>query len=271
MVKAVVIGAAGRMGQSIIRVILDRKDIVCIGGVERKDHPLIGKDLGQILGIGELGARLWGSLDPLLEEAQVLIDFTSPEATLHHLELASSFRKPMVIGTTGFTQEQFERIKQLAKYIPCVLSPNMSLGVNLLFKLVELVAKVLGRDYDVEIIEFHHRLKKDAPSGTALKLSQKIADVLGLNLEEKAVFGRKGLTGPRTEGEIGILSLRGGDVVGEHTVIFATEGERLELTHKASSRMTFAKGAVRAALWVVGKPPGLYDMEDVLEFKKPLF
>jgi len=271
MVKAVVIGAAGKMGQMIVRAMVEREDIVCIGGVERKDHPLIGKDLGEILGIGKLGARLWDSLDPLLEDAQVLIEFTSPEATLFHLELASSFKKPMVIGTTGFNQDQFEKIKELTKNIPCVLSPNMSLGVNVLFKLVELVAKVLGKGYDIEIIEFHHRLKRDAPSGTALKLGQKIADVLGINLEEKAIFGRKGLTGPRSEGEIGILSLRGGDVIGEHAVIFATEGERLELTHKASSRMTFAQGAIRAALWVVGKPPGLYEMEDVLDLKKPLF
>ncbi len=264
MIKAVIIGAAGRMGRTIVKVIQETEGIECLAGVENTGHPSVGKDLGEVAGLGSVGVKITDDLSLVIKEADVLIDFTTPSSSLYNMELASYFNKPMVVGTTGFDEKQKEKILEFVQSFPCVLSPNMSLGVNLLFKLVEMVAGILGPGYDVEILEFHHRGKRDAPSGTALRLGYRIAQALGRKFEEVAIYGRKGEVGPRSHGEIGILALRGGDVVGDHTVIFATEGERLELTHRASSRETFARGAVKAALWVVDKPPGLYDMEDVL-------
>lgn len=264
MVRALVVGAAGRMGRAIVKVINETEGIECVGAVEAHGHPLLGRDAGELAGVGPLGVRITDDLSQGIKEADVLIDFSTPSASLYTMELASLLHKPVVVGTTGFTEQQWQKVREFSQSVPCVISPNMSLGVNLLFRLVEIVAKALGPGYDVEIVEFHHRGKKDAPSGTALRLAERVAVALGRDLEKVAVYGRRGLCGPRSPEEIGILSLRGGDVVGEHTVIFATEGERIELVHKASSRETFARGAVRAALWVVGKPPGLYDMEDVL-------
>jgi len=196
-----------------------------------------------------------------------VIDFTIPDATLEHVRVAAEGKKPIVIGTTGLNSAQIGDIEKFSAVIPVVLAPNMSLGVNVLFKLVGEVSKTLGGDYDIEIVEMHHRFKVDAPSGTALKLAELAAKGLGVKLEEAGVFGRKGLIGERKPKEIGVMTLRGGDVVGEHTVIFAGLGERIELTHRASSRDTFARGALRAAKWVVDKLPGLYSMQDVLGLK----
>lgn len=267
MVKVVIIGIAGRMGRTVLRVVHDTEGIRCIGGVEQPDHPLLGVDINELIGLKPCGVRVSADLEEVIPEADVLIDFSHPEASLKALEVASKHAKAMVIGTTGFTPEQQRAIESFVQKVPCVLSPNMSLGVNLLFKLVEIAARVLGRDYDVEILEIHHRHKKDAPSGTALRLGQVASAALEKDFEQSTVFGRKGLTGPRPPDQLGIMALRGGDVIGDHTVFFLGEGERLELVHRASSREAFARGAVKAAFWVVGKPPGLYDMLDVLGLK----
>ena len=267
MVKAIVVGAAGRMGRTVVKVIQDTEGIECVGGVEAVGHESVGKDLGEVAGIGKIGVEVADDLSAIIKEADVLIDFTSANSSMYNMELASFFKKPMVVGSTGFTPEQRERIEELTRNFPCVLSPNMSAGVNLLFRLVETGARALGGGDDVEIVELHHRGKKDAPSGTALRLGERIAQALGRDFSEVAVFSRHGQVGERRPEEIGVMALRGGDAVGEHTVIFATEGERIELIHRASSRETFARGAVRAAKWVVDKEPGLYDMEDVLGLK----
>lgn len=267
MVKVVIVGVAGRMGRTVLRVVNGTEGIECIGGVEQPGHPVIGVDLNELIGFKPCGISVSDDLGKVIQEADVIIDFSHPEASLKALEVASRHAKAMVIGTTGFTPEQQRAIESFVQKVPCVLSPNMSLGVNLLFKLVEIAARVLGSDYDIEILEVHHRHKKDAPSGTALRLGQVISAALERNFEQSAVFGRKGITGPRPADQLGIMALRGGDVIGDHTVLFLGEGERLELVHRASSREAFARGAVKAAFWVVGKPPGLYDMLDVLGLK----
>ncbi|MCD6320356.1 MAG: 4-hydroxy-tetrahydrodipicolinate reductase, partial [Candidatus Desulfofervidaceae bacterium] len=218
--------------------------------------------------VGTLGIKVVGDLETIISEADVIIDFTYHSASLNHFKIAQKYNKPIVIGTTGFTPEEMAEIKGMAESVKCVLSPNMSVGVNLLFKLVPQVAKVLGEEYDIEIVEMHHRMKKDAPSGTAMKLAQLVAETMERDLEKVGVYGRKGLVGERKKEEIGVLSLRGGDVVGEHTVYFAGLGERIEITHRASSRETFARGALRAAKWIVKQEKnGIYDMLDVLGLK----
>jgi len=267
MLNIIVSGAAGRMGSRIITLSKNYEDIKLIGALEHKDHKNIGQDIGEILGIGQAGITISSSINDIKEKADVLIEFSNPKASLEHLKAAYDKGISMVIGTTGFNKEQTVEIKKYTQKIPCVLAPNMSVGVNLLLKILKDVAKVLGDDYDIEIIEAHHRLKKDAPSGTAMKMAQVIASALNRNLEETAVYTRKGLIGERTKKEIGIQTIRAGDIVGEHTVIFGTLGERIEITHKASSRDTFARGALKAALWVSKQKPGLYDMQDVLGLK----
>jgi 4-hydroxy-tetrahydrodipicolinate reductase len=202
-----------------------------------------------------------------VKAGDVLIDFTLPEASLDHIRECAEHGKPAVVGSTGFSKEQLAEIGKYAQKIPCVVSPNMSIGVNLCFKILEEIAKTIGEDYDMEIVEAHHRMKKDAPSGTAMKMAQVIAHAVNRNLDQVGVYARKGMIGERSKKEIGIQTLRAGDIVGEHTVMFAGKGERIELTHRAHSRDTFAAGAVRAAKWVVGKKPGLYDMQDVLGLK----
>ncbi|RME64954.1 MAG: 4-hydroxy-tetrahydrodipicolinate reductase, partial [Nitrospirae bacterium] len=238
-----------------------------IGGFERPGHEKVGQDIGVALGKGPLGITIRDNLQELIKDADVVIDFTTPQATLQTLKTVAEHGKAAVIGTTGFSKEDLADIDALAEKIAFVMAPNMSVGVNLLFKVLKTVAEVLGDDYDVEIIEAHHRMKKDAPSGTALKLAQVVADALDRDLDEVAVYARKGLIGERSKKEIGIQTIRAGDIVGEHTVMFAGIGERIEITHRASSRDTFASGALRAALWVYGKPPGRYDMLDVLGLK----
>jgi len=267
MTKIIVTGATGRMGSRIAALTKDYQGLKLVGAIERKGHEAIGKDIGPIVGIGETGVKLTDSLEDIINDCDVIIEFTSTGTTFQHLEIASARKKTMVIGTTGFSKGELETVKGMCSSIPVVLAPNMSVGVNLLLKVLQDIARVLGDDYDIEIIEAHHRLKRDAPSGTALKMAQVIAEAVNRDLDEVAVYARKGLTGERTKKEIGIQTVRAGDIVGEHTVLFGGLGERIEITHKASSRDTFARGALKAALWVAGRTPGLYDMQDVLGLK----
>ena len=267
MIKAIVAGAAGRMGGRIIHTIEATEGISVAAAFERADHPSVGSDVGEVVGLGTKGLQIAPDLQSVMDAGDVLIDFTFHEATVEHLRQAVSAKKPMVIGTTGFTDDEIGTIGKLAPEIPCVQAPNMSMGVNLMFKVVEDMAKALGDGFDVEIMEAHHHHKKDAPSGTAVKLAQNLATALGRNLEQVGVYERHGMIGERRPEEIGIQTIRGGDIVGEHTVLFAGVGERLELTHRAHSRDNFARGAVKAAMWIVNKPPGLYDMQHVLGLK----
>jgi len=267
MVRIAVAGAMGRMGSRIAVLSQEYESIKLTAAFERKGHKDIGRDVGSLYGMGDTGIILQDSIKKIIGSADVVIDFTHTSSTLDHLKIASSKQKAMVIGTTGFTKEQLGEVWTLTRNIPCVMASNMSLGVNLLLKILQDVAKALGDDYDIEIIEAHHRMKKDAPSGTAIKMAQVIADALNRKLDEVAVYARKGMIGERTKKEIGIQTVRAGDIVGEHTVIFGGLGERIEITHKASSRDTFARGALKAALWVHNKPAGLYDMQDVLGLK----
>ena len=260
--RAIVVGAAGKMGGRIIHIIRETPSIELYRAIERTDHPFIGKDIGEIIGLGKLGIPLEGDLKG--EGGDVIIDFTTPQTSLESLEFARANRLAIVIGTTGLTPGQIERVKELAKSTRCVFSPNMSVGMNLMFRIVQDVAKVLGPDYDIEILEAHHRLKKDSPSGTAVRLGELIASAVGRNFSQVGVYGRKGMVGERTKEEIGMQVVRAGDIVGEHTVLFGGIGERLEIVHRAHSRDNFARGALRAALWVVSQPNGLYDMQDVL-------
>ncbi len=267
MTKIIVMGAAGRMGSRITALSKEYADMEIVGAVERKGHDSIGKDIGSILGIGDLGVRLSDSLGAVIDKGDVVIDFTNKEAVAGNVGIAVQHKKAMVIGTTGLSQAEIESIKEKASSIPLVLAPNMSVGVNLLLRVLKDIAIVLGNDYDVEIVEAHHRLKKDAPSGTALKMAQVIAEALKRDLNEVGVYARQGMIGERTRNEIGIQTLRAGDIVGEHTVYFGGLGERIEITHRASSRDTFARGALRAAGWIVNKEAGFYDMQDVLGLK----
>jgi 4-hydroxy-tetrahydrodipicolinate reductase len=267
MIKLTVCGAAGRMGSRIIALLKDYPEIKLVGAVESKDNPRLGNDAGVVAGIGQLGIKIVDDIEKVIDNTDIAVNFTNPEATIEHLKIVKEYKKSIVIGTTGFDNNQISLIQETSKEIPIVLSPNMSIGVNLLFKILKDVAKVLGDDYDVEIIEVHHRMKKDAPSGTAIKMAKVISEALGRNFDEVAVYARKGIIGERTKKEIGIQTVRAGDIVGEHTVIFGGLGERIEIVHKASSRDTFAMGALKAVLWLYGKPAGLYDMGDVLGIK----
>ena len=263
-IKAAVLGAAGRMGVSIIERIVQTRGIVLAGAIERSGHPLIGQEVGAFTGIKSLKTTLRDDLRQILPEIDVAIDFTEPKSTLSHAEIIAFGKKALVIGTTGFSTSETEVLKQKLSGISCLFSPNMSIGVNVLFKMVESIARILKDDYDIEIVEAHHRMKKDAPSGTAVRLAAIVAEALGRNLDNVGVFGRKGIVGERKAKEIGVHAVRGGDIVGDHTVFFAGVGERLEVIHRAHSRNTFASGAVKAALWVVDQPPGIYSMQDVL-------
>ncbi|HHW76254.1 MAG TPA: 4-hydroxy-tetrahydrodipicolinate reductase [Xanthomonadaceae bacterium] len=264
MIRVAIAGAAGRMGRSLLDACKSSERVRCTAASEHTNSSFIGADAGELAGIGRLDVPITADLTPLSDRFDVLIDFTRPAATLAHLTLCQAAGKAMVIGTTGLSVEQKAEISRAAERIPIVFAPNMSVGVNLCFKLLELAARVLGESADVEIVEMHHRYKVDAPSGTALAMGQVIAKTLGRDLDQCAVYGRQGVTGERDRATIGFATVRAGDVVGEHTVLFADVGERLEITHRASSRMTFAKGAVRAAAWLAGRQPGLFDMQDVL-------
>jgi 4-hydroxy-tetrahydrodipicolinate reductase len=265
MTRIAIVGAAGRMGKSLIEACRQQSPGVKLSAaVERQECSDVGRDAGEVAGIAPLGVEIRDSLGAVVNDFDVLIDFTRPEVTLANLEICRKAGRRMVIGTTGFSDTQRKRIIDASAEIAIVFAPNMSVGVNLCFKLLDMAARVLGDEVDIEIIEAHHRGKVDAPSGTALRMGQVVADALDRNLDECAVYGREGHTGERDKKTIGFETIRAGDIVGEHTVMFAGAGERVEITHKASSRMTFANGALRAAQWVVGRDKGLYDMQDVL-------
>jgi len=267
MIRVIVAGAAGRMGGRIIHMIQESPDVVLAGAFERAGHPAVGKDAGEISGLGPLGVPVAADVEKVIDSGDVIIDFTTPKATLANLRAAGRKECAMVIGTTGITGEELDEARSLAGAIRCVMAPNMSVGVNLMFRIAAEMARVLGDDYDIEILETHHRFKKDAPSGTALRLAQGLAEAVGRDLEKTGVYARKGMIGERTREEIGIQTWRAGDITGEHTVMFGGIGERLELTHRAHNRDNFARGAVRAARWIVDQPVGLYDMQDVLGLK----
>ncbi|MBN1850419.1 MAG: 4-hydroxy-tetrahydrodipicolinate reductase [Deltaproteobacteria bacterium] len=262
--KAIVAGAAGRMGQKIIQMIQQSDGVTLGGAFEHPNHSAVGRDAGVVAGVGELGIPIKGSLRDILGQGDVLIDFTIPQATLENIRTASPKGLSMVIGTTGITGEGLDELTRLAKTIRCVMAPNMSVGVNVMFHIAADMARILGDDYDMEIIEAHHRFKKDAPSGTAMRLARVLAEAVNRDLDKVAKYERKGLIGERPGSEIGVQTIRAGDITGDHTVLFGGIGERLELTHRAHSRDNFAKGAVRAAAWIVKQPIGLYDMQDVL-------
>lgn len=263
-IRVSVCGAMGKMGERIFRCIQEEKDLIVSGAVERGGHPQCGKDIGMLLGGEPLNVVLTDNMDACLAKSDVVIDFTSREAAMKNVNMAVRHRVAMVIGTTGLTSEDEKTIYEAASEIPIVKAPNMSVGVNLLYKLVAEAAKGLGDGYDVEIVETHHRFKKDAPSGTALQLARVVAEALGHEPEKGYVYGRQGDVGARKSGQIGVFAVRSGDVVGEHTVVFGGIGERVELTHRAHTRDTFARGAIRAARFAAGHSPGLYSMMDVL-------
>lgn len=264
MARIAISGSSGRMGVNLVNACLLNKSASFSVAIEREDSSKLGQDAGQLAGLGDLGVLTVSELATVVDQFDVLVDFTRPEACLEKLDFCVKHSKAIVIGTTGFTDQQKQKISLAAESIPIVFAPNMSVGVNVTLKLLELAAKALGPDFDIEVIEAHHKYKVDAPSGTALRMGEVIADSLGQKLDDIAVYAREGITGERKEGSIGFSTIRAADIVGEHTVLFASEGERVEITHKASSRMTFANGAIRAACWLVDQPTGLYDMPDVL-------
>lgn len=262
--KIAIVGCAGRMGRMLVRAVAATPGAVLAGGTERLGGPAVGRDLGELAGLEPLGVTAVDDPLPLFAAADAVIDFSTPDATERHAALAAQSETALIIGTTGLGPAQQEAVLRAASHTPIVQAPNMSAGVVLLTALVEQVARTLGPDYDIEVLEMHHRMKVDAPSGTALGLGRAAAAGRSVPLEDVWRKQRDGHTGARPAGEIGFATLRGGDVVGDHSVIFAGDGERLELTHKASSREIYAKGAVRAALWARDKSPGLYSMRDVL-------
>ncbi|MFN3785622.1 MAG: 4-hydroxy-tetrahydrodipicolinate reductase [Thiothrix sp.] len=267
MTRIAVVGASGRMGKALIEACQQTPDLTLTVATEHPANPLVGADAGAVAGVGSNGVLIAPSLDAAGQDFDVLIDFTRPEPCLAHLAWCVQHGKKIVIGTTGFDAAGKAAIAEAAAQIAVVFAPNMSVGVNLCLKLLDMAARVLGDSVDIEIIEAHHRHKVDAPSGTALRMGEVVAHALGRDLKECAVYGREGVTGERERKTIGFATVRAGDVVGDHTVLFADVGERVEITHKASSRMTFAKGALRAATWLQDKPKGLFDMQDVLGLK----
>ncbi|MCX2802909.1 4-hydroxy-tetrahydrodipicolinate reductase [Microbulbifer thermotolerans] len=264
-VKVAVTGFGGRMGRALAQALAQSEAAALSAAVVRPGSSLVGADAGEVAGLGGNGLEIVDSLERA--DFDVLIDFTAPAATLANAKFCADRRRPMVIGTTGFDAEQKEELLAAARQIPLCLASNFSTGVNLCFKLLETAARVLGEDADIEIVEAHHRHKVDAPSGTALSMGEVVADTLGRDLAQVAVYGREGQTGARSRDTIGFATVRGGDVVGDHTVMFLADGERVEISHRASSRLSFARGAVRAAAWLAGRQPGHYDMRDVLGLK----
>ena len=264
MINIAIVGAAGRMGKTLIEACHESESLNSTVATEYPESTLIGADAGELAGIGKTGVLIAGSLDDAEQDFDVLIDFTRPEPCLQHLEWCKQHHKKMIIGTTGFNDEEKQQIEEASKTIAIMHAPNMSVGVNLTLKLLDMAARVLGDDVDIEIIEAHHRHKVDAPSGTALIMGEVVANATGRDLNECAVYTREGHTGERDRKAIGFATIRAGDIVGEHTVMFAGVGERIEITHKATSRMNFAKGAMRAADWIANEDTGLYGMQDVL-------
>lgn len=267
MTAIAVAGAAGRMGKILIEAVALNPNTTLVAALEHGGSSLLGADAGELAGIGKNGVAITADINAVANDFDVLIDFTIPDATIANIEACVTAKKAIVIGTTGFTPAQLAQIDHAASQIPVCKASNYSTGVNLCFKLLETAAKVLNQGYDIEIVEAHHRHKIDAPSGTALSMGEVVADTLGRDLREVAVYGREGQTGARDDETIGFATVRGGDVVGDHTVMFMADGERVEITHKASSRMSFGRGAVRAADWIASQTAAMYDMQDVLDLR----
>ncbi len=265
MLRVAISGAAGRMGNVLVQAVSSADDLVLNAAFENKSNPAVGKDLGEVVGVGRLGVTVSDSPLKNIEDFDVVIDFSIPAATLELAEICREHSKAMVIGTTGFDSGQLEELREHSQGIPVFISPNMSLGVNILFKLVSEASAAFGEEVDYEILEAHHSRKIDAPSGTAARLGEILAQNLSRSIETSGVYGRKGNVGERSEKEIGFSSIRGGDIVGDHTVFFVGEGERIEITHRAQSRMNFAQGAIRATRFLSSQENGLYDMEQLLE------
>ncbi len=265
--KIAVTGAGGRMGKILIEAVHLADGAELAAAIERPDSSLIGADAGELAGVGKNDVMVVGDIEQVVDQFDVLIDFTVPVATVANAQVCGAAGKAMVVGTTGFNPEQKSAFDEAVKTIPVCLASNFSTGVNLCFKLLDMAARVLGDDVDVEIYEAHHRHKVDAPSGTALSMGRVVADALGRSLDQDAIYGREGQTGARQRNTIGFATVRGGDVVGDHTVSFMADGERVEIAHKASSRMSFGRGAVRAATWLMSHGPGSYDMQNVLDLK----
>lgn len=267
MTRIAITGAAGRMGRVLIEAVETNQETQLGAALVLADDPMVGVDAGALAGLGAvLNIPVTTDIHAVLDQFDVLIDFTSPEATMAHIDVCAKAGKGIVIGTTGLSEAQKQVMVAMSSEAKIVFAPNYSVGVNLCLNLLRMAASVMGEDSDIEVVEMHHRHKVDAPSGTALRMGEVVAETMGWDLSEVACYGREGFTGARPHRQIGFETIRGGDVVGDHTVMFATEGERVEITHKAQSRMTFAKGAVRAALWLQNQPNGLYDMQDVLGF-----
>ncbi|WP_447530090.1 4-hydroxy-tetrahydrodipicolinate reductase [Vreelandella sp. TE19] len=265
MTRVAIVGVAGRMGRTLVSALNQDENATLAGGIVEPGSSLVGADIGELAGTGKCGVTAVDSLNAIVDDFDVLIDFTAPQVTLSNLAFCAEHGKAIVIGTTGMNDDELSVLDSYRDNVAMVFAPNMSVGVNLTLKLLETAARALGDEgYDIEIVEAHHRHKIDAPSGTAVKMGEVVAKSLDRTLKEHGVFERVGQCGPRTDREIGFATVRAGDIVGEHTVMFATEGERIEITHKASSRMTFAKGAVRAARWVAEQRSGRFDMQDVL-------
>jgi 4-hydroxy-tetrahydrodipicolinate reductase len=267
MMKIAIAGATGRMGKMLIEAVLNSPDTQLVGALEHDSCPLIGEDAGAFLG-KKTGVAITADITKALTGAEFLIDFTRPEGTMAHLTVAQKTGSKMIIGTTGLNSEQIDSLQKASTNLAIVFAPNMSVGVNATLKLLEIAAKMLNEGYDIEIIEAHHRHKVDAPSGTALRMGEVIADALGEKLDHLAVYAREGHTGERKAGSIGFATIRGGDIIGDHTVLFAGEGERIEISHKSSSRQSYAQGSLRAARFLNGLSSGLYDMQDVLGLRK---
>ncbi|MDE0297770.1 MAG: 4-hydroxy-tetrahydrodipicolinate reductase [Candidatus Poribacteria bacterium] len=264
MISVIIDGACGRMGKMISQGVVTQNDMQLVGAIEYHGHPQLGEDVGEVAGVGTVGVPISDDLPEILDDADVVIEFTAPSASIEHLRDVVGAGKTMVLATTGFTEAELAEVHELAKEIPFVMAPNMSVGVNVMLQAIQLVAKALGDDYDVEVIEAHHNQKADSPSGTALRIAEVLAESLDRNLANVGVYGRHGMVGARQEKEIGIHAIRGGDISGDHTVLYAGSGERIEITHRAHTREAFAKGAIRAARWVVNAPKGLHDISEVL-------
>lgn len=267
-IRIAINGASGRMGKALIEAVASANDAQLTAAIQRPESSLIGADAGELVGLGKLGVLLVGDIETQMDQFDVLIDFTTPASTLKNAALCVAHGKAIVIGTTGFSDAEKAELLAHQTKLPMCLSANYSTGVNLCFKLLDIAARVLGDDADVEVYEAHHRHKVDAPSGTALRMGEVLAKALDRDLKQVAVYGREGQTGARARETIGFATVRGGDVVGDHTVMFMAEGERVEITHKASSRLAFARGAVRAALWLHEQSAGLFDMQDVLGLRE---
>jgi 4-hydroxy-tetrahydrodipicolinate reductase len=267
MMKIAIAGATGRMGRMLIEAVLNSPDTQLVGALDHSACPQLGEDAGSFLG-KKTGINISADVAAVLANAEFLIDFTRPEGTMAHLAVAQKTGTKMIIGTTGLSAEQIASLKSASTHLAIVFAPNMSVGVNATFKLLEIAAKMLNQGYDIEVIEAHHRHKVDAPSGTALKMGEVIAEALGEKLDDVAVYAREGHTGERKAGSIGFATIRGGDIVGDHTVLFAGDGERIEISHKSSSRQSYAQGSLRAARFLQGQSAGLYDMQDVLGLRK---